>query len=314
MCASSTLWAENFKTNKVVKLPISSTGTQNTISFGVNESLLIELPADMSFIDGIELTFKLPSEIAQIKNSILWSFYEGLFPSPSINSIEYSGVKKASGSIGNTYSLTMKIPLKSSANIKKDSFSCLVQPIPEIVDGKIFLRLQLGFKNAEDMFSSSQIKVTGKPIFLSKGKLVISPSYPDEEEYPYTLLVDGNITKYVDTGIMLSPGIHTISFMSDYFRNEQRTISIEQAKTQTLKINFRSIVPTLRIVAPEGTKVYLDGFLFPNMNAQQDVKPGDHDIRFIFGNYELVKNITVVNGRNYTVSVNFEATITENDF
>lgn len=311
---SPSVFPESFKANKVVRLDISQNGVPTTIVAGANDGLLIQLPEDMSFIEGLELTFKLPSEIAQIKNSMTWTLYDGIFPSPSENSRDYSGTKKASGTFGNTYSHTMKIILKQNSSIKKDLYSNLIPYMPEIVDGKIFILLKLGFKDSLDLFNSSQLKITGKPIFVSKGKLLIETTFPDEIELPYTLLIDGNISKFSGKEILLPPGIHTVAFMSDYFRNEQRTISVEQGKTQNLRIDFTSIVPTLKITAPDGTKVYLDGNVFGNTNTPQEIKQGEHNIRFVFGNYELVKNLTAVNGRNYTVNVVFDAQIVEDDF
>lgn len=304
---------ETFKTGKTVKLSISSKGTQSSESVGINESLIIELPSDMTFIDGIEISFRIPPEVAMKKGSVLWSFYDNLFPSPNTNTVDYSGQKGASGSFGNSYSLTIKIPLNKSTSIKKDAYSVFIDNVPEIIDGKLFLRLQQSPSFSSYDLSSARFKVTAKPIYIKKGTLVVETTFPDEIQHPYTLIIDGNIVPQNGDGILLSQGIHNVSLMSDFYRNEQRTVSIEQATKHILKINFKSFIPTVRFAAPEGTKVFMDGEYISNTTVPQEVSQGEHSVRFVFGNYEVIKTFSVLNGCTYTVSVTMDATITEED-
>lgn len=302
--------AESFKASGIVTVPISASGNASTAKAGINDCIIIQLPEDMTFIDGVELSFKFPTEIAMTKGAVAWSFYDGVFPSPTEKNLDYSGVKTASGTFGNTYSLNMRIPLKKDANFKKDNYSFLVQSVPEAVDGKILMRLQPTAKNPDERFSSLQIKVSGKPLFTNKGQITIDANYPDGEKNPYTLLIDGSISGESET-LFLSPGIHTLSLVSDYYRNEQRTVTIEPGKRHSLRINLKSIIPELKFTAPDGTRVYIDGNHIPSISSPVQVTQGEHSLRFIFGNYETIKTLTVENGRTYSVSIFLDADITE---
>lgn len=303
------LCAESFRAGKVCTLSVSAAGTVNSITAGVNDCIIVELPDDMTFVEGLELNFKLPTEIASKKESVSWAFYDGIFPSPAQGNLEYSGIKMLSGTFGGSYSLNMKIPLKDGVHLKKDNYSYIAKSVPAISDGKIFLRIHPSPKFSEADFTSTQIKVSGKAIHANMGKLSIEATYPKGEHNPYTVFVDGSSAD--GENLLLPPGIHTVSLVSDHYRNEQRTVTIEQGKHHVLRIELKSVTPVIRISAPEGTKVYMDGNFIQNVSTPIEVSQGDHNIRFVFGNYETVKGISVLNGCNYTVSVILDATISE---
>ena len=112
---------------------------------------------------------------------------------------------------------------------------------------------------------------------------------------------------------MLDAGVHNISIVSDFYRNELRTVTIEQAKTTSLNIKFRDIAPTVIITAPSNTVIYFDDKEIENTKQQFAVQQGEHKVRFVIGDYEVVKNITAVNGRSYTVDINIDAAVSESD-
>ena len=87
--------------------------------------------------------------------------------------------------------------------------------------------------------------------------------------------------------------------------------TISQAQTTELVITFRDIAPTIRIAAPEGTKVFLDD---EELSLGQDlykVLPGDHVVKFVVGDYEIIRNVKAENGHGYSVSLTMDATLSE---
>ena len=304
------IYAETFRASRIVQIPISADGSPFSAKVGVNDCIIIDLPGDMTFIEGLELSFKFPTEIATKKNAVNWAFYDEIDPVPSAAVLDYDGTKSICGEFGNTYSINMKIPLNENSNLKKDVYSHLIESVPQIIDGKIFMRLNLDSKYAQSDFASTKIRITAKAIFADLGELSIDAEYPNAEKNPYTILVDG-IPSNNDNGLFLPPGIHTITLISDYYRTEQRTVTIEQGKHQSLKVYLKSIVPIVKVSAPEGTKIFIDGTLMQSSSSIFELSQGEHIIRLVFGNYETVKSISVLNGRTYTISVIFDASISE---
>ncbi len=313
LLSSTVAFSEQFRVHKSVALPISRSGSKNTVSVGVNDCIVIELPSDMEFIEGVELQFKVPKEVAAWRDSVAYSFYDGIVPEPSSSIIDYNGIRRTTGTFGSSLSLTLKVPLKRNHTIKKDAYSTLMTSVPEVVKGKIFLRLQLAMKGTSDDIYSAQFQVSGRPLFINKGKLFVQPSAPDKGDVkPYTVFIDGNQTD-VAGGVLLTPGIHNINIVSEYYRNEFRTVTVEQAKRHTVNVEFKSIEPMIRIAAPEGTQVYLDESHVQNISSPILVTQGEHQIRFVIGDYEMVRTVSALNGRTYNVSISINATITEEE-
>lgn len=306
--------SESFRVHKSQLLTVSASGDKSSVRAGVNDSLVIQLPDDLTFVEGVELTFKVPQEVAAWRDSVVWSFYDGVYPSPSEKTIDYSGVRSTTGTFGSSYSLTLKIPLSRKNSIKRDAYSQYVSAVPDVVDGKIFIRLQLAMKGTSDDIHSAQFQVTAKPLFINKGKLRIQAAAPGGGTVqPYTVFVDGAALSVPKDGVLLSPGVHNINIVSEYYRNEMRTVTVEQAKYQTLSLDFRSITPTIRVAAPGGTRVFIDDEALEDFSEPVEVSQGDHVVRFMIGDYETVRQVSAMNGRSYTVAVKVDATVTEEE-
>ncbi|MBR4005410.1 MAG: hypothetical protein IKI90_06125 [Treponema sp.] len=311
--SSTVAVAEQFRVHKSVSLPISRSGSKNTVYAGVNDCLVIELPSDMEFIEGVELQFKVPKEVAAWRDSVAYSFYDGITPEPSSSIIDYNGIRRTTGTFGSSLSATIKIPLKRNHSIKKDAYSTLLGSVPEVVNGKIFLRLQLAMKGTSDDIYSAMFQVSGKPLFINKGKLFVQPIAPDKGEVkPYTVFIDGTQTD-VSGGVLLTPGLHNVNIVSEHYRNEFRTVTVEQAKRHTVNVELMSIEPMVRIAAPEGTLVFLDDVHVPNISNPLFVTQGEHQIRFVIGDYEMVRSISALKGRTYNVNISISATVTEEE-
>ena len=103
--------------------------------------------------------------------------------------------------------------------------------------------------------------------------------------------------------IILTTGTHHLSVISELYRNEVRTFSVSQAKETILDIELKPIAPEIRIIAPENAIIYLDDTLMENTVDPIIVAPGEHIIQFKLGDYELTKNIIVINGITYTINL-----------
>ena len=112
--------------------------------------------------------------------------------------------------------------------------------------------------------------------------------------------------------IILDTGIHNISVISEDYRNENRTVRIDQAKTTDLKIEMKSIEPTLLITAPEGTLILLDEQECTQIGKEFIISEGEHKIKFTIGDYEITRTITAIKGKTYSANFSLDLEITEN--
>jgi len=311
---TQTVTAESFRVHKTIILPVSEDSAENTIATGVNDAVVLALPDDMTFVQGVELSIKVPQLVTEWQNSVGWSFYNDITPSPTEKTIDYSGTRIGDDTkvFGSSFSLNIQIPLLEKNTIKQTPYAVMLKTIPSVTGNKVFFRLQLGMKGVPDEFGDISFTITAKPILIDKGRFVLSITPPaGTTQQPYSAFIDGKSYTPDSKGIMLDTGTHTVSLVSDYYRNEVRTVTIEQAKDAKLHVTFRDIAPTVLIIAPAGTAIYFDDNKIENTKEPFSVPQGDHTVRFSVGDYEVVKSITAVNDRSYTVSVMLDASVIE---
>ncbi len=303
-----------FKVKRTWMLAIPEDGTPQTVTARAEDAIVISLPEDKSFIEGVEILFKVPAEVAQWMDSVSWAFYNGIKPEPTENRTDYRGKRTTVGTFGDLLSLDIKVPLSRENSIKQDAYSVYIDDIPDFKNGKIFLRLQLEIKAALESLEFSNFDITVKPIYVNKGRLKINLIPPEGEGLKETdIYIDGQQTKFLTEGIPVSPGIHDISIVSGSYRNEVRTVTVVQAKVVDLEIQLRDITPSVRLAIPIGTQAYCDGIKVEDTKQAMKLVQGRHSFRFVLGGYEISRQVDLVNGHNYTVALNIDATISEDN-
>lgn len=304
--------AESFRIKKVHILDITNEN-QTSTSIGINESLAITLPEDKTFIEGIEVKMVIPEAVAVWRDSVACSLYNNIRPNPSPNQIDYSGTRLFVKTVPPKLSWILQIPLRENSSLKSDQYTTLIDSIPDISKNVIFLRFQPAMKGIPEETMNSSLQITVKPLLINKGRLRLSLTNDDNSMKPCTLFIDDETIDLSSNkkDILLPAGIHNISVISEFYRSEMRTVRIDLAKNTDLQINMKSIEPTLLITKPEGVSVFLDDIACNIFDKEFTITEGDHKIKFIVGNYEAARSLTVIKGKTYKVNFNIDLQITE---
>lgn len=311
-CAANAT-AETFRTHSANIIKLEDSFDKKSCTSTINDCVAIKLPEDTTFLQGIEINVKVPKEVAEWRDSVAWSLYSSVSPEPDEKQIDYSGIRSETGTF-DSLSLNILVPLEKKNTIKKDSYSHLTDFIADKKDGFIFLRMQLVMKGVSDSILNSKLQIQAKPILIDKGTITLKTVLPEESSEnvePYTVFIDGKQAELGPKGILTDTGSHNISFISDFYRNEVRTITVEQAKNTEVEIKLRDIKPVVCLIAPENTKVFFDDVEYKAPVEPFHTTQGDHTVKFIVGDYEIVRTITASNGRNYNVAINLEAQVSE---
>ncbi|HBD68577.1 MAG TPA: hypothetical protein DC014_04820 [Treponema sp.] len=304
---------ESFRVHKTVLVTLPSSAESQSVEATCNDAVAIILPEDKTYIQGVEISVKVPQLVAEWHDSVAWFIYTGIQPRPTEKRIDYSGERAHVGTFGVSLRKTIQIPLVQNNTIRRDAYSEYLSLVPPEEDGMIFFRRQLAMKGTPNDLTNAKFEITVRPLLIDKGKLHLSTKAPDSAEVqPYTVFIDGKAVSDIENQL-LDTGVHTLSLVSDSYRNEVRTFTISQAKTTDLTVQFRDITPLLLIAAPEGTLVFLDGEAVSNIKEPVAVSQGEHSVRFTVGDYEVVKQLSAVNGRTYTIAVNLDASISESE-
>ena len=304
-----TLSSESFRVRKLIPVHISGNSTEEqTISCGINDSIGIFLPKDRTYLDGIEIKVAIPPSVAEWRDSVACSLYDFIQPTPSSNQIDYSGNRIFVTTVPTKLSWILQLLLNNDENQKSSQYATKINITPA---DYTFLRFQPAMKGIPDDTLNAQFKLSIKPILKNKGKLKLKITAEDCAEIKYSLYLDEQPISVSKNELLLSTGMHKIDVLSDEYRNEVRSFIIEQAKDTNVEINLRSLEPTLKIQTPENSKFFID----ENECKQKDIpiviSEGEHKLRFILGDYEIIRMINIQKGKSYTINLSVDLQITE---
>ena len=308
------LCAESFRVSRVHELAVVQTpDSEGTARLGINEALAISLPADQTFIEGLELKFEIPEAVASWMDSVACSVYANISPTPKATQIDYSGTRAYVKTLPGKLSWVLQIPLKKENSIKSNNYTTKVDSVITPSSNIIFVRLQPVMKGVPEETLNAIVPITVKPILMNKGQLAFKLIPPEKKLEPCTIFIDDKMTPLsADSKVLLDTGVHDISIISESYRNEVRTVRIERAKTTELSVEMKSLEPTLLITAPEGTEVLLDDVKCTTLGKEFVITEGEHKIKFTIGDYEIVRSITAIKGKTYTANFSLDLDISEN--
>ena len=307
--------AESFRTSKLHYLSLQSeSGSEVQELLGTNESLAIKLPEDKTFLEGLEIKVDIPESIAYWQDCVACSVYNKITPDPNPANIDYSGSRQFVSTLPGKLSWVLQIPLKKENSFKQNQYTSMMDNVFLPTNDIVFIRLQPVMKGVPEETLNSKIKFNVKPLLSDKGALIIKLLHQDSEEKAEnsTIYIDENIVSLPKEGrIFLDKGVHNISVVSSAYRNESRTVRIDQAKTTEIQIELKSISPSVFITAPEGSRVFLDDKAFTDLGKETYISEGEHKIRFLIGDYEIVRSISAINGKTYKANCSVSLEIEE---
>ncbi|OJF76222.1 MAG: hypothetical protein BKP49_08765 [Treponema sp. CETP13] len=324
--------AENFRVHKTVIVNIQNQIDSSEVQLGINDSLAIFLPEDTEFLKGLEFEITIPQVAAYNQGAIAWSLYDNISPQPNVDVIDYSGNKLYLNTFPGTLSYNVKIPFVTDHGLESSPYTTILKQLYSQKSDFVFLRFQLAMKGTSPDLYNAMFTVQVKPVLYDEGLLNLNISYPKHEinsedtdedlienldvpeksviyvdDEPVTELINGETKK----SLRLATGTHHLSIVSDNYRNEVRTFTIEQAKISALDIVMHNIMPLVVISAPSSAKIFMDEDEVLLSDKEIPLLPGEHQIKFIIDDYELVKKIVVENGKTYSINLSMNIDVSE---
>lgn len=304
--------AETFRVSKLNSVKLTDDYEDKSVTLGINESVAIFLPEDKTYIQGLELKMEIPESVAYWLDSVACSVYHNIKPTPSTDQIDYSGTRCYVSTLPGKLSWILQIPFTKENTLKENQYTSKMDSIYDISQNFVFVRLQPVMKGVPEETLKAKIPITIKPILIDKGELDLKLLNKNNNSSPCTVFIDDEMIDTSKKGkILLPTGKHNVSIVSESYRNEVRTVRIEQAKKTTLTVELKSTQPTLLIIAPEGTKIQLDDKPCNTLGLEFPVSEGEHKIQFRFGDYDIVRTINVINGKTYTINFTVDLNISE---
>lgn len=307
------LYAENFRVAKTHVISIPQNYSEVSANLGIFDALAIKLPEDKTFVTGLELTMKVPQIMTTWRDSVAYSFYDGISPFPTEKLIDYAGTRTSISTIPGKIVNTIYIPLNEKFNIKNNPYAKILEEKISAKNGIIFLRYMLAMKGAPEELENARIQVTARPVLSNEGYFSLEVSKPEEKNENFSIYIDDSFIPSIPQKMLLKEGEHLLSVTGETFRNEVRTFIVEQAKLTSLKVALRGIEPEVKILSPENASIYFDGEKLDSPKEPFVITQGPHTVKFTIGDYEITKTFDAINGRSYSVNLNIDASVTEEE-
>lgn len=304
--------AEGFRVRTVHPIELSGNVIEEkTVSVGINDAVAILMPEDTSYLEGFDLKVQIPAIVADWRDSVAFSVYDGIKPRPSSSQIDYSGTRVFVVPLPPKLNWIVQVPLKAQNSMKDSNYVTKLNVIPDVSGGYTFLRFQPAMKGVPDETYEAVLQVTVKPVLMNKGTLALSVQAAGKTVSQYDFFVDDKPCVLKNGKILLDSGKHSISVQAEDFRNEVRSVYVEQAKTTALAISLKSLAPTLTVTAPENAQVFLDGQRFVSLGKEVVVTEGEHILKCLIGGYEMVRSLSVEKGKSYIANLTVDLEISE---
>jgi hypothetical protein len=311
LLATLSVSAESFRVRSLVALTLEQEGSAR---LSLDDALAVTLPADRTFLRGVTFDLDIPIELSSFAGAAAYSFYGHISPVPNRSVIDYKGDRLIVEALPARTGLSLGVPYGKESALKAGPYLRVLPFAAKESDSVIFFRIQLVMKGLPDDVLAAKVNVTVRPVYEDKGRLLLKVVYPRGSagvERPYTVFIDERAVGTAGGVIVLDAGLHHLSIVSDFYRNETRVVTIPTAQTVQLEIALTDIAPLVAVAAPDGADIFFDGERLDPAKKSFAVSPGDHMIRFALGGYEISRTIHTVNGKTYFVTLDFDVEVAE---
>ncbi len=307
--------AETFRAKVAGRLSVDEKAPEgSSISLSYIDSVVIALDGDKRFIRGVELDLRVPQQYLKYKGSIAASLYASLKRVPPAGVADLSAERIGFVPLPNKLQSVFHIPIRKDHGIKASPYAAVPTGVVPPADFPLLFKLMPVIKGLPEEIESMGFQLYARPILTDEGALKIDFQYPEKlKDKPFTLLVDDEVVPNPSAEILLGRGEHTLSVISEHYRNEIRRFDIEQAKVLKMAIGLQDPTPIVVVEAPENAQVFFDDQELATPRQPFAADPGEHSVRFVVGDYSLTKRISVNRGRNYRVVLAIDVTVDESE-
>lgn len=309
--------AEDFRVQVIDAVEVDPAFPEGSRSnLGYADGMGISIPADRSFLAGVEIEVRIPAAAQSRPDSFLCDVYASVRPAPSTDAVAYAGRRIHRQVLPARVSQVLHLPIGKDSGLKAGPYATLLEPLDASSFPLVF-RIFPAMKGLSQELEKAVFQVRVRPLLKEEGRLRLRI-----EEGPglakgaqYRVSVDGAEVADPKAPLILKSGSHDLRVTGPEIRDEYRSFTLERAKELVLDIVLKDVTPRLVLEYPEHGRVELDGKALPPdaRGAEPGIPltPGEHMITFLVGDYAIQRKLSVQRGRTYRVSLLIDLEIAE---
>ena len=285
-----------------------------TVSAGINSSLLITLGAETRFFRGLEIEITAPQTWLAYRGSLVMELYNNISPNTPAGIADIEGSQIAFEPLPGRLQIIYQIPIRQSHGLRTTTSVTVPAGVVLPSAFPVLFRLMPVVKGLSEELENISFNIAVRPIFSDEGAVRLITRYPPQlGNRPFTLLIDDNVISNISEQVVLREGEHHLVILSDDYRNESRRFIVERTKVTDLIVELQDPTPVIFFEGPQNAQIFLDNVRIPGNHEPVKVEPGTHEVRFQVGDYTLSQTLNVQRGKTYRVALNIDLAIEEED-
>ncbi|MBN1834515.1 MAG: hypothetical protein JW820_01630 [Spirochaetales bacterium] len=286
----------------------SDAAYENTVALTIEEMAVVELAGETPFLTDIRVELHLSNALKKQFDTFALAVYKNVTPAPRRDRRFFEGQRAFLQYLPYLNRIYVLMPLEGSeppqeplpVGTYRFDEPVLASEFPLIVT-----LVPLG-KGVPASIAEEKYYLTFRPVLQKKGYAEIDVRFPaGQENQGIRLLVDERDVPYPTPPLELPAGIHQLRVLSERFKEVSTSFAVESGKTARLEVTLEELLSTLRVDAPQGADVFLDGERMADA-GEHPVEPGPHMVRIRIGDYSHSKKFTIEPGRHYHLAVIFD--------
>ena len=204
LLACLTAFGEDIRVYVPGSVVVSSARIQGeSVQIRYNEAVGIQLAANDSFIQGIEIEIRIPKELLPYVASVGWSLYEKVTPAFLKTRYDYQGQQLFFQPLPERVSVVIQIPVDRNHSLKTSSFATVLPLIAGPDRFPLLFRLFPLGKGISKALEENYFSVTVRPVVRNEGALSVSFAQPGIDPKDVGITVDDVRYPYSDKYIFL---------------------------------------------------------------------------------------------------------------
>jgi hypothetical protein len=313
LCVQTYAQIESFRTVVEGAFEVTAVPQDVSVSIGINSAVIINIGADARFLRGIELEITAPQNWLPYRGSLVMMVYNNINPQTASGITDMVGNRIAFEPLPSRLRINYHIPIRAQHGLRTTTTVSVPSAVAQPATFPIMLRLMQVAKGLPDEFERIRFNITARPILSDEGAVRLVPRFPPQlRNRPFTVLINDNVVTNISEQIVLREGENHLVVLSDDYRNISSRFVVERARVTDLIIDLQDPTPIIIFEGPQNAQIFLNNNPVRNREPVA-VEPGTHEVRFIVGDYTVIRPLNVQRGKTYRVALAVDLTILEED-
>ena len=311
------LHAESIRGPLVAEIRIEGVGDfKKQIEIGPSEMIFLSLGTNARFLKGLHLEIVMSNTLKRYADSFAVEIFSQVTPSTPSEEQEYQGKRILFEVLPFLNNLYIEINL-GNQRVNTDYLPPGTYSPPKIVEPGHFpllFTIQPVMKGVPDSVLSKNFYINIEPDVEKKGILDLSVTKPEGfDDQVYEVIIDDELMEEATVEFILDTGIHQLKVISEQFKEETTSFTIESGKTTKVDLLLEKSISVLTMDIIEEAVVFIDGERINLLSGEEKpLATGTHTILIKVGAQTITKKIDIKSGKRYNLSLIFDIEIKEN--